>query len=62
MLMFFNLFKKKVWKDEKRPIYVCKHCKLTCKSCDARYCFTCHMNESNPCPNCEKRNIDYKKT
>ncbi len=59
--MFFNLFKKKKYIKMKLPKYVCKHCKYTCKNCDMLFCFSCHMNEANPCPKCGKRNIDYQK-
>ena len=59
--MFWNLFKKKEYKKMKLPKYVCKHCKLTCNTCDTIFCWTCYMNDANPCPNCGKRNIDFKK-
>ena len=60
--MFFGLFKKKEWKKVKKLTFVCKHCKFTCKSCDEIYCFTCYMNDSNPCPKCGKTNSEYKKS
>jgi len=57
----FNFFKKKeIKKSSYGKIFVCKHCKLTCKDCKSTFCYSCFANEQNPCPRCGKRNIDPK--
>ncbi|WP_199919674.1 hypothetical protein [Aliarcobacter skirrowii] len=49
--MFSWLFKKDNKKRVKRAkTYVCKHCKLSCETCNAMFCYSCHSNIANPCP------------
>ena len=61
--MIFNWLthkqKIKTEKTNKSEIFVCKHCKLSCKDCESIFCFNCFMREENPCPGCGKRNADY---
>jgi len=49
----------KVEKTNKSQIYVCKHCKMSCKECTSTFCFNCFTREEYPCPSCGKRNSDY---
>lgn len=56
----FNFFKvKKYKKNSEMRVFVCKHCKLTCKDCTTTYCFSCFVNSKNPCPRCGKTNDSY---
>ena len=56
----FNWFKiKKYKKNKEMKIFVCKHCKLTCRDCDATYCYSCFITADNPCPRCGKTNSSY---
>jgi len=48
----------KVEKTNKSEVFVCKHCKLSCKDCESTFCYNCFMREENPCPRCGKRNVD----
>lgn len=57
----FNWFKKKEKKTfnnkaNHSKIFVCKHCKLTCRDCKSTYCYACFANTKNPCPRCGKTN------
>ncbi len=48
----------RVDKTNKSEIFVCKHCKLSCKDCESTFCFNCFTTEAYPCPRCGKRNSD----
>lgn len=54
--MFDFFFKKPFKKNREIKIFVCKHCKLTCKECASTFCFACYANDENPCPRCGKIN------
>lgn len=56
----FNWFKIKKYKKNKEiRVFVCKHCKLSCRDCENMYCFSCFANSKNPCPRCGKINDDF---
>ena len=57
----FDWFKvKKYTKNKEMRVFVCKHCKLTCRDCDTTYCFSCFVNPKNPCPRCGKTNASFE--
>ena len=57
----FNWFNKKKFKKTKEiNIFVCKHCKLSCRDCESTYCFSCFVNPKNPCPRCGKTNESFE--
>ncbi|MDX4027439.1 hypothetical protein [Aliarcobacter skirrowii] len=61
--MFSWLFKKDNKKRVKRAkTYVYKHCKLSCETCNAMFCYSCHSNIANPCPRCGKTNLMEKES
>ncbi len=58
--MIRYILKKKKTEVKREKTFVCKHCKHTCENCDSRFCYSCHSNIGNPCPNCGKSNLQEK--